>query len=79
MLALPECPVYCTVPAVETKTPRPPLRLLGLASIVVRGGGLVATSYEYGVAVILLAIFASVNLIRLASRNSSSSTKEISR
>jgi MFS family permease len=35
----------------------------GLA--VVRGGGLVATSYEYGLAVILLAILATINLIRL--------------
>jgi predicted MFS family arabinose efflux permease len=32
---------------------------------VAKGGGLVATSYEYGVAVIVLAAFASVNLIRL--------------
>ena len=32
---------------------------------VVRGGGLVATSYEYGLTVIVLAIFATVNLIRL--------------
>jgi hypothetical protein len=39
----------------------------GLA--IVRGGGLVATSYEYGLAVILLAGFAAVNLIRLASHN----------
>ena len=37
---------------------------------VVQGGGLVATSYEYGAAVILLAFFATVNLIRLASHNS---------
>jgi MFS family permease len=35
MLALPECPVYCAVPAVESKTRRPLLRLLGLASITV--------------------------------------------
>jgi MFS family permease len=41
----------------------------GLA--IVRGGGLVATSYEYGLAVILLASFAVVNLIRLASHNNS--------
>ena len=34
---------------------------------VVRGGGLVATSYEYGLAVIVLVIFATVNLIRLRS------------
>jgi predicted MFS family arabinose efflux permease len=31
---------------------------------VVRGGGLVATSYEYGLVVIALALFATVNLIR---------------
>jgi predicted MFS family arabinose efflux permease len=49
----------------------------GLA--VVRGGGLVATSYEYGAAVILLASFAAVNLIRLVSHNSPSSMKEVSR
>jgi predicted MFS family arabinose efflux permease len=36
---------------------------------VAKGGGLVATSYEYGVAVILLAAFATVNLIRLRTRN----------
>jgi predicted MFS family arabinose efflux permease len=48
---------------------------------VVQGGGLVATSYEYGAAVILLASFAAVNLIRLASHNSppSNRTKEVSR
>jgi hypothetical protein len=47
---------------------------------VVQGGGLVATSYEYGAAVILLASFAAVNLIRLASHNSppSTRTKEVS-
>jgi predicted MFS family arabinose efflux permease len=32
---------------------------------VVRGGGLVTTSYEYGLAVIVLAIIATLNLIRL--------------
>jgi hypothetical protein len=32
---------------------------------VAKGGGLVATSYEYGVAVIVLAALATVNLIRL--------------
>jgi MFS family permease len=48
---------------------------------VVQGGGLVATSYEYGAAVVLLAFFATVNLIRLASHNSppSARTKEVSR
>jgi MFS family permease len=39
----------------------------GLA--VAKGGGLVATSYEYGVAVIVLAAIATVNLIRLRTRN----------
>jgi hypothetical protein len=34
---------------------------------VVRGGGLVATSYEYGLAVIVLAVAATINLIRLPS------------
>jgi predicted MFS family arabinose efflux permease len=32
---------------------------------VVHGGGLVATSYEYGLGVIVLAVFAAVNLVRL--------------
>jgi hypothetical protein len=32
---------------------------------VAEGGGLVATSYEYGLAVIVLAVFAAINLIRL--------------
>jgi predicted MFS family arabinose efflux permease len=35
MLALSECPVSCGVPVVETKTHRPLLRLVGLASITV--------------------------------------------
>jgi uncharacterized protein (DUF427 family)/predicted MFS family arabinose efflux permease len=47
----------------------------GLA--VVRGGGLIATSYEYGVAVIALAAFATLNLIRLRTRNHAS-TEEVS-
>ncbi len=48
----------------------------GLA--VVRGGGLVATSYEYGLAVIVLAAVATVNLIRL--RNTEHpSTQEVPR
>jgi hypothetical protein len=34
---------------------------------VVRGGGLIATSYEYGLAVIVLALAATINLIRLPS------------
>ncbi|MDX6490382.1 MAG: hypothetical protein QOD43_627 [Gaiellaceae bacterium] len=36
---------------------------------VAKGGGLVATSYEYGVAVIVLAVLATVNLIRLRTHN----------
>ncbi len=36
---------------------------------VAKGGGLVATSYEYGVAVIVLAALATVNLIRLRAHN----------
>jgi predicted MFS family arabinose efflux permease len=36
---------------------------------VAKGGGLVATSYEYGVAVIVLAALAAVNLIRLRTHN----------
>jgi hypothetical protein len=32
---------------------------------VAKGGELIATSYEYGAAVIVLAVFATVNLIRL--------------
>ena len=46
---------------------------------VVRGGGLVATSYEYGLAVILLGVFATLNLIRLANPNSLTSNKEVIR
>ena len=47
---------------------------------VVQGGGLVATSYEYGAAVILLAFFATVNLIRLGATTAppSTRTKEVS-
>jgi predicted MFS family arabinose efflux permease len=48
----------------------------GLA--VVRGGGLVATSCEYGVGVIVLAILATVNLIRLRTRNNPP-TEEVAR
>jgi len=47
----------------------------GLA--VVHHGGLVATSYVYGLAVIVLAIFATVNLIRLRTQ-STPSTEEVS-
>jgi MFS family permease len=53
-----------------------PAIVAGMA--VVHGGGLVATSYEYGLAVIALAIFASVNLIRLRAHNITS-TEEVSR
>ncbi len=49
----------------------------GLA--VVRGGGLVTTSYVYGLGVILLAVFATVNMIRLSSHNSLTSTLEVFR
>ena len=45
---------------------------------VVKDGGLVATSDEYGVAVILPAAFATLNLIRLRTHNEPS-TKEVSR
>jgi hypothetical protein len=38
----------------------------------VKGGGLVATSYEYGLVVTGLAVFATVNMIRLRTRNSPS-------
>jgi hypothetical protein len=43
------------------------LRLVGLA--VVHGGGIVATSYVYGLAVIALAAFATFNLVRTRSYN----------
>jgi len=45
---------------------------------VVGGGGLVATSYEYGLAVMVLAVFAAVNLIRLRTHDHPS-TEEVSR
>jgi MFS family permease len=45
---------------------------------VVRGAGLVATSYEYGLAAIVLAAAATVNLIRLRTHNQPS-TEEVSR
>jgi MFS family permease len=51
-----------------------PAVLAGVA--VVRGGGLVATSYEYGLGVIVLALFAAVNLIRL--RTHAHPTEEVS-
>jgi MFS family permease len=53
-----------------------PAVMAGVA--VVRGGGLVATSYEYGLAVIVLAIVATVNLIRLRTQKHPS-TEEVSR
>ncbi|MFZ0666501.1 MAG: hypothetical protein WAM97_12170, partial [Acidimicrobiales bacterium] len=52
-----------------------PAVVAGLA--VVRGGGLVATSYVYGLAVIVLATFTTVNMIRL--RINSTSTEEVAR
>jgi hypothetical protein len=51
-----------------------PAVLAGLA--VVHGGGLVATSYEYGVAVIVLGVIATVNLLRVRTRNTPS-TEEV--
>jgi hypothetical protein len=45
---------------------------------VVQGAGLVATSYEYGLAVIVLAAAATINLMRLRTRNHPA-TEEISR
>jgi hypothetical protein len=68
VLALPECSIPRAVPVVETKTRRP----------LLRGGGLVATSYKYGLAVMILAIFANVNLIRLRAQQHPS-TEEVSR
>jgi predicted MFS family arabinose efflux permease len=52
-----------------------PAVLAGLA--VVHGGGLVTTSYDYGLAVILLALVATMNLIRV--HNNPPSTKEVTR
>ena len=49
----------------------------GLA--VVRGGGLVTTSYVYGLGVILLAVIATVNLIRLSGHSRLTSTMEVFR
>jgi hypothetical protein len=42
---------------------------------VVHGGGLVTTSYEYGLAVIVLAAIAIFNLIRLRTHDHSSTTE----
>jgi MFS family permease len=53
-----------------------PAVLAGLA--VVYGGGLVATSYEYGLAVIVLGLVATVNLIRVRNHDTPS-TEEITR
>jgi MFS family permease len=44
---------------------------------VAQGGGLVATSYAYGVAVIGLAAFATINLIRLSTDDSSHDNREV--
>jgi hypothetical protein len=44
---------------------------------VVRGGGLAATSYEYGLALIVPAVVATVNLIRFRTR-CHPSTEEVS-
>ena len=52
--------------------------LLAAGVAVVRGAGLVATSYEYGLVVIVLAAAATVNLMRLRTRNHPA-TEEISR
>jgi MFS family permease len=51
-----------------------PAVLAGLA--VVYGGGLMTTSYEYGLAVIVLALIASINLIR-NNRQITPSTEEV--
>jgi hypothetical protein len=51
-----------------------PAVLAGVA--VVHGGGLVATSYVYGVAVIALAGFATLNLVHLRGAPTPS-TKEV--
>jgi MFS family permease len=53
-----------------------PAVLAGLA--VVHGGGLVTTSYHYGLAVIVLAIVATINLIRVRNHNTRS-TREVTR
>jgi MFS family permease len=53
-----------------------PAVVAGMA--VVRGGGLVATSYEYCLAVMLLTVLATVNLIRLRTQNKPS-TEEVFR
>jgi MFS family permease len=51
-----------------------PAVLAGLA--VVHGGGLVTTSYHYGLAVIVLGLVATVNLIRVRNHNTRS-TREV--
>jgi hypothetical protein len=53
-----------------------PAVLAGMA--VVHGGGLVATSYEYGVAVIVLGLIATVNLVRVRNQDIQL-TKEVTR
>ena len=51
-----------------------PAVIAGLA--IVHGAGLVATSYAYGMAVIVLSAFAMLNVIRLRTNNHPS-TKEV--
>jgi hypothetical protein len=53
-----------------------PAVLAGLA--VVHGGGLVTTSYEYGLSVIVLGLVATINLIRVHSHHTPS-TEEVAR
>jgi MFS family permease len=47
---------------------------IGAGVAVVRGGGLVATSYEYCLGVIILAVAATINLIHLPSTETSSTS-----
>ncbi len=54
-----------------------PAVIAGVA--VVRGGGLVTTSYEYGLALVVVAMFATVILLRLRPASTSRSTEEVSR
>jgi hypothetical protein len=49
---------------------------VGAGIAVVRGGGLVATTYEYGRAVIVLAVAATINLIHLPSTETSSTSSQ---
>jgi predicted MFS family arabinose efflux permease len=52
-----------------------PAVLAGLA--VVHGGGLMTTSYEYGMAVIVLGLIAVINLTRI--KHTTPSTEEVTR